>query len=131
MTKHYFELKSGTIIQIDDPSIVSSWRDAKKLAPKEGRARLLAEQTEKLREWFPRGATVYTILRHVSRSGMQRKISVVGISDDKHILHPNFAVATVLDRQRDKQTDAIVCNGAGDGYGVRPCVLAVMCALRR
>lgn len=28
-----------------------------------------AEQIEKLRNWFPKGSTVYTILRHVSRSG--------------------------------------------------------------
>ncbi len=36
-----------------------------------------AEAVAKLRELLPPGATVYTILRHVSRSGMQRSISLV------------------------------------------------------
>lgn len=36
-----------------------------------------AEAVAKLRELLPPGATVCTILRHVSRSGMSRSISVV------------------------------------------------------
>lgn len=33
----------------------------------------------RLREWLPEGSTAYTILRHVSTSGMQRSISVLSI----------------------------------------------------
>ena len=42
-----------------------------------------AEALERLREWVKPGDTLFTILRHVSRSGTQRTIDVVMISDDK------------------------------------------------
>lgn len=35
------------------------------------------EALQRLREWLPKGATVYTVLRHVSRSGMQRHVSLL------------------------------------------------------
>lgn len=43
-----------------------------------------AESAAILREYFPIGSTAYTVLRHVSRSGMTRHISVIGVrySDD-------------------------------------------------
>lgn len=37
-----------------------------------------AHACARLREMLPRGSTVYTILRHVSRSGLQRELSLVG-----------------------------------------------------
>lgn len=36
-----------------------------------------AECIQRLKEWLKPGDTVYTILRHVSRSGMSRRISVI------------------------------------------------------
>ena len=36
----------------------------------------------KLREVLPHGATVYTILRHVARSGMMRRLDVYAIDTD-------------------------------------------------
>ena len=36
---------------------------------------------KQLREWLPPGSTARTIIRHVSRSGMQREISVVVMVD--------------------------------------------------
>ena len=35
------------------------------------------EAREKLRKWLKPGDTVYTVLRHVSRSGMMRTIQVI------------------------------------------------------
>jgi hypothetical protein len=42
-----------------------------------------AEARDTLRGWLPPGSTVYTILRHVSRSGMFRRISLVATVDGK------------------------------------------------
>lgn len=80
-----------------------------------------AEQVARLREWFPKGSTVYTVLRHVSRSGMQRIISVVCLTTEgqKIIdLHPNYAVSKVIGRTlKSGWHDGIVCNGCGMDMG--------------
>lgn len=77
------------------------------------------EQLEKLRAWFPKGSTVYTLLRHVSRSGMQRQISVVAIIDKDDVRHPNYSVSRVLGYRLNKggMHDAIIVNGAGMDMG--------------
>lgn len=41
------------------------------------------ESLTRLREWFPKGSTVYTVLRHVSRSGMMRHIGVIALRIDQ------------------------------------------------
>jgi len=81
-----------------------------------------AEQIAQLRKWFPKGSTVYTILRSVSRSGMQRQISVVGLlggDGQLHPIHPNWSVAKVLGRRLNKggANDAIIINGCGMDMG--------------
>lgn len=80
------------------------------------------EQIEKLREWFPKGSTVYTILRKVSASGMSRQISVVclRIDGDKIIdLHPNWSVSKALGYRLNKggAHDAVVISGCGMDMG--------------
>ena len=54
---------------------------------------------KQLREWMPRGTTVYTILRHVSKSGMTRHISLVLLAKDGERIipvHPNWTVAKAM-----------------------------------
>lgn len=83
------------------------------------------EQREKdlarLREWYPEGSTVYTILRHKSQSGMQRVIGLVAliVGEDGQIidLHPNYLAGRVLDRRVDGQRDGVVCRGTGMDMG--------------
>jgi hypothetical protein len=72
----------------------------------------------RLREWFPKGSTVYTIIRHVSSSGMSRTIGVVALSylpDSERIiaLHPNFSVAEVLGLKVDPKREGIKVSGCG------------------
>ncbi len=73
------------------------------------------EAVAKLREWLKPGDTVHTILRHVSRSGMQREISVVLLKAGAD-LHPNYLVAKALGVRQGKQ-DGIVMNGCGMDMG--------------
>jgi hypothetical protein len=74
---------------------------------------------DQLREWLKPGDTVYTILEHVSRSGMSRTIRVVVpyVRDDGRIdhLHPNYSVAKAIGARR--KGDGIVMGGCGMDMG--------------
>lgn len=71
---------------------------------------------EILERFFPKGSTVYTVLRSVSRSGMTRIIGVVAIQDGEPY-HPNYATAAILDRAVKFDRDGVVCHGAGMDMG--------------
>ena len=73
------------------------------------------EAIEKLREWIKPGDTVYTILRHVSRSGMQREIGIVLLKDGTD-LHPNYLVAKALG-ERVGKFDSVIVGGCGMDMG--------------
>lgn len=81
------------------------------------------EAIEHLRKWLKPGDTVYTILRHVSRSGMQRQISVVVLVKDEDgsiiDLHPNWSVAKATGYRLNKggANDALIVDGAGMDMG--------------
>ena len=79
-----------------------------------------AEAIARLRDWIKPGDTVYTILRHVSRSGMQREIGIVLLSTERDgrtvDLHPNHAVATALDYRLGKH-DGVIVGGCGMDMG--------------
>jgi hypothetical protein len=83
------------------------------------------EQIARLREWMPKGSTVYTILRHVSASGMSRDISIVCIHPEeagtgtRWISHPNYAVSKVLGYRLviKNGSDAVRVNGCGMDMG--------------
>ena len=85
------------------------------------------EALERLRQWYPKGSTVYTILRSVSRSGMSREIGILalGLDSDHKIapndpptivdFHPNHAVATVLGLRLGR--DCVKMSGCGMDQG--------------
>lgn len=79
-----------------------------------------------LREWITPGDTVYTVLRHVSRSGGRREIGVVlmrsngapmDFSPRIVDLHPNYAVSKALRIPLAKRGDAVIVNGGGMDMG--------------
>jgi hypothetical protein len=88
----------------------------------------IEEAKAMLRELFPKGSNVCTIVRKVSPSGMSRQISVIGLileMDQKlhdpygrefQFRHPNHAVALVTGRRLNgpnNRNDAIIVNGCG------------------
>lgn len=79
------------------------------------------EAIERLREFYPQGSTVYTVLRHRSRSGMQRTIGVVSIkvAEDGAVMirHPNVATAEACGFREDRQRDGVKVNGCGMDMG--------------
>lgn len=83
-----------------------------------------ADAVSQLREWIKPGDTVYTILDHVSASGMSRAIRVVLLEceDGRAIdLHPNYAVGQALDlrhwKRQGREQGALVMGGCGMDMG--------------
>lgn len=74
-----------------------------------------AEALAQLREWIKPGDTVYTILRHVSSSGMSREIGIV-VFKDGHPLHPNWSVSRVTGYRQGKR-DGVIVGGCGMDMG--------------
>lgn len=74
-----------------------------------------------LREWLKPGDTVFTVLRHVSRSGMSRDVSVVVFRDGQttNDAHPNYLVAKACGYRlkRGGMHDALVVGGCGFDAG--------------
>lgn len=62
------------------------------------------------------GDKVYTILRHVSRSGMSRHIGVI-INQDGDMRDITGLVARAVDYRINKDRDALVANGCGMDMG--------------
>lgn len=94
-----------------------------KLTPKQAER---AEAKARLLEWLKPGDTVYTIVRHVSRSGMQRELGVVLLKVDEKAtdpkfkiidLHVNVPVARVLGWRVSKDRDAVIVGGTGMDMG--------------
>ena len=78
----YIRLKDGHIMQTDNPQ---NWEGCEILTNAECK-RLMAEQAKKsLLNILKPEDIVYTVLRHVSRSGMQRRIDLYTFKDDKKI----------------------------------------------
>jgi hypothetical protein len=70
-----------------------------------------------LRELLPPGSTVYTILRHVSKSGMARDISLV-VNGKAGIINITHWVAAALgETVHHGSHDAIRVNGCGMDMG--------------
>lgn len=81
----------------------------------------VAEQRAKLRGWLKPGDTVYTVLDHVSASGMSRDIRLIIIkTDDKgqpYTLHPNYATQVLTGYPRAKRGDGLRIGGCGSDMG--------------
>lgn len=83
-----------------------------------------AEAIAQLREWIKPGDTVYTILDHVSRSGMSRQIRVVLLDceDGKAIdRHPNWAIGKALGlshgKRNGRELNSLTVGGCGMDMG--------------
>jgi len=74
------------------------------------------EAADKLRGLVKPGDTVYTVLRHVSRSGMMRVIDPVLIRPDGPFSLAGL-VATLTDRPLDRDRWGVKVNGCGMDMG--------------
>ena len=78
-----------------------------------------ANAVERLRKFLAPGTTVYSVCRHVSRSGMQRRIDFYTIIHDEHygatLSYLSGMIATALGYRCDGH--GIVVNGCGMDMG--------------
>lgn len=112
MTTAYVELESGTVLQTEDPRL---WPESKKLTQKEGKRRLKEESLKRLHEILKPGDTVLTVLRHVSSSGMSRRIDLFTVKDNDIIFLSGYA-AHVLDIKLSPK-GGLVTGGCGMDMG--------------
>lgn len=80
-------------------------------------------QLANLRRLLKPGDTVYTVLRHVSRSRGYREISVLLLKPDRkapggvRVIEPDYSVATVLGYKMAKNSAGIAVSGGGMDMG--------------
>jgi len=76
------DTNSGYVFITSNPE---NWKDCEQISKTEGK-RLRAENAKKtLLNILKEGDTIYTVLRHVSASGMSRRIDLYTFKDDKKI----------------------------------------------
>jgi hypothetical protein len=84
MKKEYFmhDKKSGYVFVTQYPE---NWKECERVSKAEGK-RIRAEHAkESLLRILKEGDTVYTVLRHVSASGMSRRIDLYTFQDNKPV----------------------------------------------
>jgi hypothetical protein len=88
------------------------------------------EAVNQLREWFPRGSTMYSILRSCNRNGTSRVISPVAIrcdmdaEDAVQIRFPSYWVGVLLGLKTRESLGGftgVVVGGGGEDKGFRIC----------
>ena len=72
--------------------------------------------TQLLKDNFPKGSTVYLVVRQVSRSGMYRHISCHSVQDNQ-VSWLSYHVAKVLHRNYKEKTNAVGVGGCGMDMG--------------
>jgi hypothetical protein len=110
--QYYVKSKEGPIYQVTNPEY---WKECKLLKKAEGKRLYKAQAIESLRTLLKPGDTVYTVLRHVSASGMSRDIDLYVFRDNKPQYLTNYA-ATALDWPMSKNK-GIKVGGCGMDMG--------------
>lgn len=111
----YFKTIDGHIIETDSPEC---WKECEKLTQKEGKKLYQEQQTETLRKWIKPGDTVSCILRHVSSSGMSRRISLVITNKETGAIQDiSGYAASVMDYRRNNRDNSLIVSGCGMDMG--------------
>lgn len=85
--------------------------------PKSERERMKAESIAWLRKNVPQGSAVFTILTHVSRSGMSRNIKCLILHPQYGIDNISYHVARALELPHVDRDSAIRVSGCGMDMG--------------
>lgn len=111
--RYYVRTKNGRIYTTEDPS---TWHDAETLTRKAGREAYRAQAKADLLEFIRPGDTIYCILRHVSASGMSRRISLYAMHEGKP-RNITGTAAIAMDRRLNRDEFSIVVGGCGMDMG--------------
>lgn len=108
----YIQTKEGQIYRVHNPE---TWEGSTVLSDKAGKAAWREQQKNKLREWLKPGATVYTVLKHVSKSGMSRRISALIVHPEGDVMNVSSLVSDVLKLKFHE--GSVVVGGCGMDMG--------------
>ena len=114
MTTKYVYLQSpeGFVFETCVPEY---HKDCTKVSQAKGKDAMKQQYIDTLREIIKPGDTIYTVLNHASRSGMQREISLCVICNNEPRYISGY-VATALGHKQGKQ-DGILVGGCGQDMG--------------
>jgi len=109
-------MESGSVMSVTDPNLwTKPHGNYVQISAKQGAALHRAQAIESLLKLLAPGAAVYTVLRHVSASGMSRRIDMYTIRDGElRYLSGYAAVALGAKLHRDR---GIVVSGCGQDMG--------------
>ena len=108
----YFELGDGSIIRTNTPEY---WQSDKRLPATVGKARLAEQSKARLLEILQPGDTVHCVLRHVSTSGMSRRIDLFKLVDGEAVFVSEHAANVTGYTLSDK--GGLVVGGRGMDMG--------------
>lgn len=110
----YMQCSDGKVIETERPEY---WTEAKPLSKTKGKE-LMREQARKhLLGVFKPGDTAFTVLRHVSRSGMCRHISILAVDEDGELRDVSGWAAQLMDDRRNSKDGSIIVGGCGMDMG--------------
>lgn len=89
MSKEFYmhDTKSGHVFVTAYPE---NWKECEQVSKAKGKALRAEHAKQSLRNILKAGDTVYTVLRHVSASGMSRRIDLYTFQDNKPVYLSGF-----------------------------------------
>lgn len=115
MTTYFRNLKDNTVFDTERPEYYENDADYQRVTAKEGKSAITEQERQYLRGALKPGDTVYTLIRHVSASGMRREVSVFTVIGGRicDITNPvSFAIDGKLGKHR-----GVIVNGCGLNAG--------------
>jgi len=107
MARQYVRSEYGTVFTYTGtrPSFLSN-------AQRISREEFLKDRADQIKEYVKSGDTLYTMVVHVSRSGMSRRIKVYAIRDNEPINLSRW-VADLLEWRYHEKSNAVTVSGCG------------------
>ena len=110
---YYVQSNDGMILETSNPDWYEGY---KKLTQKEGVALHKQQAKNDLLSILSPGDEVFTILRNVSASGMQRCISLITIKNNQPVCL-DYNAGVLLDRKRSDKHAGLIARGCGMDMG--------------
>lgn len=111
--RYFMRTASGDVFSTMYPEY---HKDCEGLSRAEGERIYKAQESAQLKKWLKPGATVYCVLRHVSTSGMSRRISFFAIHKGEMRLLDG-CIETLTSYKRHASKDGIRVDGCGMDMG--------------
>lgn len=110
----YLEFADGYVMETENPQFHPT---GEKITKKAFLEKQKQNATDSLKRMLKAGDTVYTVLRHVSASGMTRHIDLYVMKDNKPVYLSGFASQVLEYKRADKGNYALIVGGCGMDMG--------------